>query len=150
MSLPLKQLLIASSLAFLGPDLEAQEPKPEVFRGRVSALESHIFRIGELKVQIWEFKFNRIFRNSQVVFKLENLGSNFLAVSAQDLVIVGHNGRQILEGTPQEKLGAHLLPQGIRIAPRAHVILTLYPEDHSVNYPAKLYFGERFLAEITE
>lgn len=149
MSLPLKQLLIATSFAILGPNLEAQESAPEVFRGRVSALESHLFRMGELKVQIWEFKPNRTFSFSKIVLKIENLGSTFQAVSTQDLVVVGRNGRQILEGSRQDNPIIYPFSQRTRLAPRAHVILSIYP-DQSVTFPAKLYFGERLIAEITE
>lgn len=149
MILSLKQPMLALSLVGLGAVMGAQETAPEVFRGRPSALEAHPFRLGELKVWIWEFKPNLTFGTSRVVYKLENLGSTFLPVSAQDFVIVGRNGRQVLEGPPQEKLGIHPLPRRIRLAPRAHVILTLYP-DQPLSYPAKLYFGERLLAEISE
>jgi len=149
MSLPLKQPLLALALVFLGTALGAQEPAAQVFRGPASALEAHPFRIGDLEVRIREFKPNRLIGTAQIGFQVENFGSTFLTVSAEDLVVVGQDGRQVQEGSPVEKFRIHPLPLRTRIAPRAHVALTLFPEQ-SVKYPAKLYFGERLLAEITE
>lgn len=149
MNPPLKPLALATVLVFLGPSGRAQESAAEVFRGRIAALEARPFRIGDLEVRVREFKPNRAFGTSQIVFRLENFGSAFLPVSAEDLVVVGQDGRQVQEGSPSEKLGVHPLPCRTRLAPRAHVILTLFP-DKSVKFPARLYFGERLLAEITE
>jgi hypothetical protein len=149
MRLSLQQPLLALSLAFPGTALGAQEPAAHVFRGPASALEAHPFHIGDLEIRVREFKPNRAFGTPQIVLRLENLGSAFLPVSAEELVLVGQDGRQVQEGPPSEKFGIHPLPGRIRIAPRAHVALTLFP-DKSVKFPAKLYFGERLLAEITE
>lgn len=146
MSLPRKRLLLATSLVFLGLTLGAQESAPEVFRGRVSALEARPFRIGELEIRVMKFWPNSAFGTRQLVFRLENFGATFLPVLAEDLVVVGRDGQQVQEIWP---MGLNPLPFRTRIAPRAHVTLRLYP-DNSVKYPARLYFGERLLAEITE
>jgi len=147
-NLSMKPLLFV----LLGLALGAQEPPaaaPAPLSCPVSELGAHPFRVGELQVRIREFKPNRAFGTRQIVFELENLGSGFIAFASEDLVIVGRDGSQVLECSPVEQFGIHPLPQRVRLAPRAHASLTMYPAQ-SVKYPAKLYYGERLLAEIAE
>lgn len=147
----LKSPLIA--LLLVAPALLAQAPRTapmsEPVKCSAAELDRQVFRVGDLELKIRDFKPNRGFGTRLIAFQLENLGSGFLAFAAEDMMLVSAGGSQVLETAPQEDFRIQHLPQRLRIAPGAHVTLTLYP-DQTVKFPAKLYLGERLLAEITE
>lgn len=150
MHLPLKPLILSTLLLLPSFSLGAQPPQaapaPDLIRCASSELDRQVFRIGKLELRFHEFKPNRNIGRPQIVFLLENSGPAFIPFSLEDLVVVGRDGSQVLEAIPLDR---GLGPRKVRIAPGAHVKMTLLP-DQQVKFPARLYFGDRLLAEITE
>lgn len=148
--------LNAPSLGLLvvlsGATLLSQTPTPgkaDLVHCASAELNRHPFRVGELELKIKEFKPNRGIGTRLIAFQVENHSQEFLAFAAQDLVLVSSDGNQITEAAPSDQFRTHPLPQRVRIAPGARLALTFYPEQ-TVKYPAKLYLGDKLLAEITE
>jgi len=149
---PQNALSLGLLAALSGAALLSQTPTPgkaDLPRFTAKELDRHPFRVGELELKFYDFRPTRKFGTRLIAFEVKNRSTGFFAFSPQDLVLVSHDGNQIVEAAPIEQFQIHPMPQRVRIAPGASIALTLYPKG-TVEFPVIVYFGDNLLAEITE
>jgi hypothetical protein len=147
---PVSLALFALFLGLSTPGEAQTNETASAFRGKASALITHPFRVGDLAVTILEFKPNCGLTGVHLVFQIENQGPGFHLLSAEDLVIVERDGNQVLADWLMEDKTMNYLPRRLKIAPKAHLTLSLRFPFKSISLPAKLYFCESLLAEVVE
>lgn len=150
MNLP-QGIRLALVLALSAGWLAAQDP----FRGGVRDLPSHPLTVKGLTVTIQQLSGHRSFDRerrfagrARVEFTLENTGSGFLRFEPQDLSFVGRDGVQVFP-VYQRNLADDTPPLVVRLAPGARASME-YALTGRLVFPARLYFGEVLVAEVTD
>jgi hypothetical protein len=144
MASTLKFMLLSGIILFFGNKLQAQSISPrDVIHCKVSELDQHAIREGQLVLKLFGFKY-RSFRIS-----VQNSSESFCTFSPADLTIVGNDGSQNYIETSYSLSPATVQPTTIKIAPMAHILFT-YGLNTVVSLPAKIYYSEKLVAEITK
>jgi hypothetical protein len=114
----------------------------ESYRCKRSDLRNHPFIIGGLILTINSYTDSKLNGREWFDLRVENPGNGFLSLHGpSNLFVVNSEGRQ-------EQLSSD---HSFLIAPGAFVSLTYqYWNNNKLKLPAKIYFGDKLLAEITE
>jgi hypothetical protein len=83
-----------------------------------------------------------------VAVRLENHTEQFVAFVPSQLVIVGKDGKQASIGY-ERRGGDRVTANEVRVAPGAHVEVQ-YNLTERIRFPAKLYYGDKLLAKVTD
>jgi len=118
-------------------------------------LPSHPFVVSEVSLTITalsgykSFDRERKFSGrARVEITLENKGSAFKRFEPQDLSFVGKDGVQVFP-VFERNLADDTLPMSLRLAPGARTSVE-YALTGRLTFPAKLYFGDSLVAEVSE
>lgn len=148
-------LLPTLALSLMGLPIKAQSAPSAtaVVSCKASELPQHPFQCGGLILTITRFRSDASIGSRTVSLQLTNPTSGFLPFQSSDLIAVGADGHQaMLGGWAASGVGVYYLhaPSGsTRVAPGAMLSLN-YVLEQSAKLPAKLYLGERLIAEITD
>lgn len=147
---PLSKALPLSLLLGLAP-LGAQDAAMAL---KASELPKHAFTLAGLQVTVLKYRGDASLGRRDVTLSIRNPTQGFLAFATEEVTVVGADGGQsILSGWSNLYSGFGVEHPGyatrVRIAPGATLELGFFLE-RAVKAPAKLYLGDRFVAEITD
>lgn len=118
-------------------------------------LPTHPFVVNEVSLTITtlsgykSFDRERKFSGrARVEIKVENKGSAFRRFDPQDLCFVGKDGLQVFP-VFERNFADETQPMAVRLAPGAHASME-YALTDRLTFPAKVYFGEALVAEVSE
>lgn len=152
----MRSILFTLVLALLVPFSAAADDQPA--RIRVSDLEKTPIVVTPLKIRVTKLRgsFLKVGSGS-IEVEVENIGNGFETFSPQRLSLINNDNVQInIVGTRRNyrtvppydpRIAIGLLDR--RIAPGAH-IKESYSLNGKVHLPMRLYYDEKFLAEIVE
>ncbi len=140
----LKFTLLSGIILFVENGLQAQSiPSRDIIHCKVSELDKHAIKEGQLILKLFGFKY-RSFRIS-----VQNSSESFCTFSPADLTIVGNDGSQNYIETSYSLSPPSMPPATVNIAPLAHILFT-FGLNTEVRLPAKIYYSEKLVAEITK
>ena len=146
---PLVGLTLAACLAF--KPLSAEE----ALHLKVSELAAHPIQANGLSVTITGLNGHQMMASiskwagrARVKITFENKGTSFQAFSPSDLAFVGGDGVQALPLYEINKAD-DTPPLAFRIAPAAR-FSTEYVLTGRLQFPVKIYLGDRLVAQVTE
>jgi hypothetical protein len=127
----------------------------DIVKCSTKELSSHLFLFEEVSIQITElngykgFDAARKFSGrARVSISLANRSSHVRKFTPQDLSFVGKDGLQVFP-IYEKNLADDTLPMTLQIAPGAHVSME-YALSGRLTFPAKIYYGESVIAEVSE
>ena len=147
-----KQKLVLSLLmALLALPMAAQNP----LKCSSKELPSHPFVVSEVSLTITSLSGYKVFDRerkfsgrARVEIAVENKSSVFKRFDPQDLSFVGKDGVQVFP-VFERNLVDDTLPMSLRLAPGARSSME-YALTGRLTFPAKLYFGDTLVAEVSE
>ena len=140
----IKFTLLSGAILFFGNILQAQTiPSRNVIRCKVSELDQHSIIEGQLTLKLSRFKYRSF------TILIQNSSESFCTFSPADLTIVGNDGSQNYIETSYSNAPTSMQPTALKMAPLAHIQLT-YGLNNEVSLPAKIYYSEKLVAEITK
>lgn len=126
--------------ASLAPPLTSKSPL-EVIRCRAADLQNHPFQVDGLSVVLRCYRDRKLNGNWWFDLKVDNTTDGFISFNPQQLSVVNADGRQ-------EQLDTDLM---VLIAPGAFISTSYkYWFDNDLKMPARIYLGDRLLAEINK
>ena len=142
-------LVFAVGLAII--PLRAQE----VLNLKINDLATHPLQTNGLSITITKLNGNQRFASiskwagrAHVTITFENKSPSFHAFSPFDLCFVGNDGIQVLPIYEMNHID-DTTPMTFRIAPGAR-LSTEYVLTGRLSFPAKIYLGDRLVAQVTE
>lgn len=118
-------------------------------------LSAHPFVTGQVSLTITSLSGYKAFDREQtfsgrarVEITVEKKGTSFTRFDPQDLSFVGKDGIQVFP-IFQRNLANDTLPMSLRFAPGARASME-YALTGRLTFPAKLYFGDTLVAEVSE
>jgi hypothetical protein len=148
-------LLPTLALSLMGLSMKAQSAPSAtvVVSCKASELPQHPFPCDGLLLTIIHFRSDASIGSRTVGLQLTNPTSGFRPFQSSDLIAVGTDGHQAMLGSwAASEVGVYDLhaPSGSTgVAPGAMLSLN-YVLEQSAKLSAKLYLGERLIAEITD
>ena len=139
-SLPIALLLAAGA-----PIVSAQTPSLAPFHGRYSELKGKTFTEEPFSISVIDYVRGFGFG---FTFRVTNTGNSLASFELGDLAIVGADGNQPIASTTVIYPLYNLTVARTVILPGAHIVRGI--DYDYVNYPAKLYYKGRLLAEFTK
>ncbi|MBI1754334.1 MAG: hypothetical protein HY014_17840 [Acidobacteria bacterium] len=127
----------------------------EIQNLKVSELATHPLQANGLSITITGLNGHQLIASvprwagrARVRMSIENKGTSFQAFSPFDLCFVGSDGVQVLPIYEINKADDST-PLAFRIAPAAR-LSTEYVMTGRLNFPAKIYLGDRLVAKVAE
>jgi hypothetical protein len=118
-------------------------------------LPTHPFVSGEISLTITALSGYKVFDRerkfagrARVEITVENKSSAFKRFDPQDLSLVGKEGVQVFP-VFERNFADDTLPMSLRLAPGARASME-YALTGRLTFPAKLYFGDMLVAEVSE
>jgi hypothetical protein len=113
-------------------------------------LEGHVFQVGNLLLTPTSQHLSGL-GNSYLVLRVENPTAQFATIAWKDFAMVGADGEQF---AIKDMWGGNASNPAseVRIAPGAHLVCVLefVGSTLHVKFPAKFYFENQLLAEVTK
>ena len=140
-----KGLIVACAL-YLSFDIAGAQALPKTSNSyKTSEISQHDFQVGKLKVILKNFDTH--YWGAGFIIHAENISSDFVPFSHEDLIAVGSDGFQQNASILFDK--RMVAPVKIRIAPAAHVDIPSF-FIKKLKLPVKLYLGDEFLTEVKD
>jgi len=139
----LSSIMLPSVIWLFPITLPAQTgPSKPVLQCKSSELDRHPFEIGGMSLTITTLKKDVIW------IQLKNNSDEFRVFQPEDLNVVGGDGNQLYIQTTTGSAPMTVTTRA-HIAPGA-TLKQGYGLNHFVHFPAKIYFNEKLLAEISD